>query len=97
MFISGTAFADEGLALAKEKQCLTCHEVDKNNIGPSFQSIAGKYKDRKDAEATLVKQVLKGSDTGHWGMKMPTAGDLGAFRARPGVTDAEAKQLVAWV
>lgn len=95
--LSGTVFAADDLALAKEKQCLSCHSVEKDKFGPSFQHIAQKYKDRKDAEAVLEKQILSGSGKDHWGTKMPPAGDPGAVRTRPDVTKAEAKQLVAWV
>jgi cytochrome c len=95
--LSGTAFAVDDLALAKEKQCLSCHSVEKDKFGPSVQHIALKYKDRKDAEAVLEKQILNGSGRDHWGTKMPPAGDPGAARTRPDVTKTEAKQLVAWV
>lgn len=94
-FVSGAAFADAGMDLAKAKECMSCHSVDKTALAPSFQSIAKKYKGKKDAEVALVKQIKSGSpDSGgyHWGtMKMPSPG------ARVAVSDAEAHQLLDWV
>ena len=44
VFISANASADANLDLAKAKQCLSCHAVDKTTLAPSFQSMALKYK-----------------------------------------------------
>jgi cytochrome c len=101
MFISGSAFATEDMALVKEKGCMDCHSLDKNSHAPSFQSIAKKYNKDKDPGLRLVKQIMGGSDsTIHRGMKMPPAGDMGSSRspnARPSLTKEEAEQLTAWV
>jgi cytochrome c len=95
LMLSMSAHADASFDLAKEKQCMSCHAVDKDTLAPAFKSIAGKYAKRANAEAALVPTVMKGSpDVGgyHWGtMKMPSPG------ARPAVSEAEAKQLVQWV
>ena len=89
------AHADPSMDPAKDKQCFSCHAVDKDALAPSFQHIAAKYKKLSNAEARLVPTVMKGTpDAGgyHWGtMKMPSPG------ARPVVSEAEAKQLVQWV
>jgi len=95
------AFADDCLKLAKEKQCMTCHEVDKDKVGPSFQSIAKKYNSDKDPGFRLVKKIMGGSSsTIHHGMKMPPAGDAGSSRspnARPALTFDEAADLTSCV
>ena len=73
--------------LAKSKNCLACHSIDKKVIGPAFKDVAAKYKGQKDAEAKLVTSITKGS-TGVWGpMAMPPNG----------VTEAEAHSLAKWV
>ena len=52
------------------------------------KKLAKKYAGQKDAEATLVTHVMKGSK-GVWGpVPMP---------ANANVNEAEAKQLVTWV
>ena len=79
------AMADE--ALAKAKNCMACHSVDKKLVGPAYKDVAKKYAGQKDAEATLVTHVMKGSKD-VWGpVPMPPNN----------VTEAEAKKLVAWV
>ena len=55
--------------LAAKSKCMTCHQVDKKILGPSFKEIAAKYKDNKTAEAMLADSMLKGAK-GKWG-KIP--------------------------
>lgn len=81
--------------LAQEKQCMQCHAVDKDTIGPSFRTIRAVYKKVKDPEAKLIAVVQQGSDANlgpHWGRaRMPNATE------RPAVSDREAKQLARWI
>ena len=83
--ISGQAAADE--ALAKAKNCLTCHQVAMKIVGPSYKDIAAKYKgDAKAADMLAAK--IKAGGKGVWGeVPMPPNN----------VTDDEAKKLAAWV
>jgi len=60
-----TAIAQE--ALAKSSGCLNCHAADTKKVGPSFKSIAEKYKGKADAEATLVANIKGGK--GHPAVK----------------------------
>ncbi|MCZ2105558.1 MAG: c-type cytochrome [Comamonadaceae bacterium] len=84
--VTAPAFADE--ALAKSKNCMACHSIDKKVVGPAYKDVAKKFAGQKDAEATLMKAVLKGS-TGVWGpIPMP---------ANTNVNEAEAKKLVDWI
>ena len=84
--VAAPALADE--ALAKSKNCMACHAVDKKLVGPAYKDVAKKYAGQKDAEATLVTHVMKGSK-GVWGpVPMP---------ANAQVNEAEAKKLVGWV
>lgn len=96
-FISCSAFADGGLELAKEKQCLDCHAIDKTTLGPSFQDIAKKYKGMKGSviEGDLITQIMSGNlseGSYHWGyLQMPSQ------RERSHISDAEAKSLLDWI
>jgi len=84
--LTAPAFADE--ALAKAKNCLTCHTVDKKVVGPAYKDIAIKYATQKDAVDVLAAKIIKGG-AGVWGpMPMP---------ASPQVSVAESKKLAAWV
>ena len=86
MTVAAPAMAD--LALAKSKNCMACHSVDKKLVGPAYKEVAAKYAGQKDAEATLVTHVIKGSK-GVWGaVPMP---------ANAQVNEADAKKLVAWI
>lgn len=80
------AMAD--LALAKAKNCMACHAVDKKLVGPSFKDVAAKYANQKDANDKLAAKIVKGG-SGVWGpLPMP---------ANATVSEADAKALAAWV
>ncbi|MFZ4480532.1 MAG: c-type cytochrome [Rhodoferax sp.] len=84
--ISATAFAD--LALAKSRNCMSCHAIDKKVVGPAYLDVARKYAGHKDALETLASKITKGG-AGVWGaVPMPV---------NKQVSDDEAKRLAAWV
>jgi cytochrome c len=83
---SGPVFAQA--ELAKQKNCLACHAVDKKLVGPAYKEVAAKYKGDKDAAAKLAKKIREGG-VGVWGqVPMP---------ANPQVNDQEAASLAKWV
>ena len=45
LVVGGPAFASA--ELAKQKNCLACHAVDKKLVGPAYKDIAAKYKSRQ--------------------------------------------------
>ena len=69
--------------LAKQKNCLACHAVDKKLVGPSYKDVAAKYKGDKDAVAKLAKKIREGG-VGVWGqVPMPANPQVNeAVRAR---------------
>ena len=84
--ISAPAMADE--ALAKSKNCMACHEVDKKLVGPSYKDVAAKYAGNAGAVDMLAAKIIKGG-SGVWGaIPMP---------ANTQVNEADAKKLAAWV
>jgi cytochrome c len=86
MAISGPALASADLA--KQKNCLACHTVDKKLVGPAYKEVAAKYKGDKDAVAKLAKKIREGG-VGVWGqVPMP---------ANPQVNEQEAQTLAKWV
>lgn len=60
LLLAGGANAQSGAELAKSKNCMNCHDIEKKKVGPSFKDIAAKYKDNKDAEATIVGKLKEG-------------------------------------
>ena len=86
LLLASVAQADEKIAQANG--CMTCHQVDKKILGPSFKDIAAKYRGNKAAEAMLAKKVKNGG-SGVWGdMLMPPNAH---------VKDADIAALVKWV
>lgn len=84
--ISAPALADE--ALAKAKNCLACHAMEKKLVGPSYKDIAKKYAGDAKAVEYLATKIQKGG-AGVWGaVPMP---------ANPQVNAEEAKKLATWV
>lgn len=82
--LAAPAMADE--ALAKAKNCMACHAIDKKLVGPSYKDVAKKYAS-KDVDM-LATKIMKGG-SGVWGaIPMP---------ANPQVNEADAKKLAAWV
>jgi cytochrome c len=74
--------------LAQKKNCMACHATDKKLIGPAYKDVAAKYAGQKDAVDSLAQKIIKGG-SGVWGpVPMP---------ANTQVSEAEAKQLAAWV
>lgn len=82
------AAAHADLALAKERNCLNCHQIDRKVVGPAFVDVARRYAGKPDAKAMLADKIMRGG-AGNWG---PVA-----MSANPKVTPAEAQKLAAWV
>ncbi len=55
----GAVDADAAVSMAKKSDCLKCHAIDKDKKGPSFKSIAEKWKGKADAQAKLTASVTK--------------------------------------
>jgi cytochrome c len=86
VMVSAPALAN--LELAKKSNCMSCHQVDKKLVGPSYQDVAKKYAGQKDAEAKLFEKVKKGGK-GVWGeVPMPP---------NAAVKDEDIKTLVKWI
>jgi cytochrome c len=93
LLASAPAFAN--LALVQEKQCLQCHAIDKDMIGPSFKRIAFRWNGNSVAEKMLTTTILYGTQQGgqHWGSttSMPNGWE------RPVVSQAEAQKIFVWI
>ena len=86
LIVAAPAMADE--ALAKSKNCMACHAVDKKLVGPAYKDVAKKYAGQADAADKLATKIIKGG-SGAWGaIPMP---------ANPTVNEADAKKLATWV
>jgi cytochrome c len=77
---AGIAFAGVASAQADlaQKNCGSCHELDKKKMGPSFKDIAKKYKGNATAEADLIAKVKSGK--GHPAVKVSDADLTGIMK-----------------
>ncbi|HOV19072.1 c-type cytochrome [Ottowia sp.] len=80
------AMADE--AMAKAKNCMACHAIDKKVVGPAYKDVAKKFGGQAGAADMLADKIMKGS-SGTWGpVPMPPNTNVNA---------AEAKSLATWI
>lgn len=78
---------EEGLALARARACLGCHQVDNKRVGPSFKAIAQRHADKDDAIPYMVQVIQKGG-RGQWGA-VPMPGQS--------VNEQDAQKLAQWI
>lgn len=85
-------------ALLKAKDCMVCHDLRKDGIGPSFHHIAMSFAGFQNARLMLIDIIHTGTgpEAGeisyHWGStRMPPEA------ARVPVSDVEAAQMVDYI
>jgi len=60
---SASVFAVDAVAakkMARAEHCLRCHAVNKKKEGPSYESVAYKYKGQADAADKLINHITSG-------------------------------------
>ena len=84
--VSFPVWADQ--PLATQKNCMSCHALDRKMVGPSYKEVAKKYATDPAAANKLALKIQKGG-AGVWGpVPMPT---------NPQVNEKEAKTLASWI
>jgi cytochrome c len=82
------ANAEDASALATQRGCMACHQLETKVVGPAYKDVAAKYKDQEGALDSLVAKVKAGG-SGVWGpVPMPPNAH---------VSDEDIKTIVAWV
>lgn len=74
--------------LARSRNCMGCHTVEKKLVGPSYKDIARKRAGEKGAEAALAQNIRAGSKGAWGGPEMPPNAAL---------PEAEAATLARWI
>ncbi len=88
IFVFSSNPASASKDLARSKNCLACHSVDNQVLGPAYKEVATKYAGNEDAPAALTKKIREGG-AGVWGTTpMPP---------NTQVNEAEAQTLVKWI
>ncbi|MDP3406695.1 c-type cytochrome [Bosea sp. (in: a-proteobacteria)] len=86
LLVSSSAFGSPDLA--RSKNCVACHHVERKMIGPAYKAVAERYVKDEAAVAKLSEKIIKGG-AGSWGQTpMPP---------QPNVNSAEAEILVKWI
>jgi cytochrome c len=84
--VAAPAMADE--ALAKAKNCMACHAVDKKIVGPAYKDVAKKHGNDASKAGALADKIMKGGSGVYGAVPMP---------ANPQVSKEEATKLATWV
>jgi cytochrome c len=82
------ASAEDAMALATQRGCMACHQLETKVVGPAYKEVAAKYKGQDGALDSLVAKVKAGG-SGVWGpVPMPPNAH---------VSDEDIKTIVTWV
>lgn len=95
LLTAAPAFASADLA--KAKNCLGCHTVDKQLVGPSYKDVAAKYAGDKTAAAKLAESIIKGTAPAGHGWKAAGKASMPFMPANAQVSPADAKTLADWI
>ncbi|MEZ4886431.1 MAG: ThuA domain-containing protein [Chitinophagales bacterium] len=66
---SGAVLAQQ---LIEANNCLSCHNVEKQSVGPSYKMVGKRYKDMKGRQMYLSEKIIKGGN-GAWGEQVMSA------------------------
>ena len=77
-----------GKSLVESSDCMRCHGIERNFVGPSFAAIADRYKSQPDAVDLLAGKIRNGS-VGVWGnVIMPR---------HPQISEEQSRQMADWL
>jgi len=83
--LATSAEFDERMAMRtlKQNKCLNCHSVTREKDGPSYQSVAEKYRNHPDARQALFDHLTKsptvkvqGKEEAHTSMKTDDSAEI---------------------
>jgi cytochrome c len=86
LFSSFVGVANASLDLARSKNCMACHAVDRKLVGPSYKDVAGRYTEK---DIPHLVGVIQRGGSGRWG-PIPMPGNAS-------ITSEEADALARWV
>jgi len=77
-----------GKGLLEASDCMACHQIETQSIGPSYIKVAERYKDDENAIAYLSGKIINGGG-GVWGDQ--------AMAAHPQLTQDDAEEIVKYI
>lgn len=82
--------ANASEAIIKKARCVSCHQLEKKAVGPSYKDVAAKY--RGDAEAvTKLSAKVRAGGSGVWGAVPMPPHDTAK------ISDEDLKSAIEWV
>jgi cytochrome c len=78
-----------GKEVMAKSDCKSCHYADKKAVGPSYISIANRYKHQQGSVRKLAEKIIKGGG-GSWGKEF-------VMSAHPQLTRREAESIVKYI
>ena len=73
---------------AAGRYCLACHAVDSQKVGPSYESVADKYRNNPEAASILFKEVRSGKHNELTKIDMPAQGVI---------STPDLKRMIDWI
>ena len=77
-----------GLELIAKSDCLTCHKLNEDLIGPSYKAVAAKYENNQQVIDSISKKIITGG-AGTWGSVPMTA--------HPALSEEDAKKMMKYI
>lgn len=77
-----------GKALVEGSDCMRCHGLARNYVGPAFEQVAQRYRDRADAAAYLARRIREGG-AGEWGRAI--------MPRHPQITEEQSLLMAGWL
>ncbi len=85
--VTDTAFRN-GAVLVAANDCLTCHRINEQSIGPSYNAVAEKYHPYEGVVENLAGKIITGGK-GLWGNQ--------AMTPHPNLAFSDAKKMVRYI
>jgi cytochrome c len=77
-----------GRYFMEKSDCMTCHEIDRQTVGPAFRQIAQKYPREKTATHYLMRKIREGG-SGVWGTT--------PMNPHPDLGEGEIRQMLNYI
>lgn len=78
----------EGSKLIEGSDCRSCHDMEKQSIGPSYLQVAARYHDDPASKKMLAEKIIKGGN-GNWGHSL--------MAAHPQLSNEDATKMVEYI
>ena len=78
----------KGQQLIANLDCKSCHSIDRESVGPTYQAIAARYAGKPGIETQLVHKIINGG-SGNWGER--------AMSPHPELAESDAGEIVRYI